>query len=796
MSKHSATAAVSSTPLLLPLSIACALAGCDGGSGGGSSDPVTALKTVGTRVTQGLDVDVGDKASIPYDLVAGTDTLLRVEFEGSIPADAKTAVTCNVARFGGNAPDLTAKPTWSGTAETRELAPATASTRRFQADCWIPGRALHPAAAYSFDVVGQVTSQPQQALFSGSKSFNETGDVRLLVFPTTWPDGDIGASEAHPWIAGYCRGMTPKETLEKCAKVLPTPIYRAWDAALAETVIQTIDDFNRVMPVRTGVGQFDFDGAGVHTAATPGLRYWFAPITKCTQPYAIRPPADPWPGIRDALGPCDYRSTAALAVMLQNAKLGALDSIDFRHRDRFDKSIVVTPTNPSTTGGQCKDTDLVGSEIDDRKTGPSSFVLVQELGHCLGSLIQPASPHSNAPGDPSHSRNRIIPLVAGLPLVNMLTQADVFDPLSAMFNSFDDSMDTSRIALEGYEWNSMRQTFLTMPRADSSSTTYKIPASAGSATTAGALVASREARKSSQPAIATPVYVIAGTMDSLDRFRLDYSQRVNDLALPVTAPDPDGSYALVLRDASGQELSRLPFDRHSAEHDHEGGGSFAIILVVPVTGEPARIELEKDRTVLFRLPVAQAAPQQPAHVEARVVPDKSEIEVAWDSANASAGLLYNVFYQHTADRPEILVAAGLTDSRYRFSTFLLGATQDARILIEVSNGYRAARGTSGALSIPAQPPIVSIRSPFNAGRPRLAGDSITLIGTAFDFTFGVLSDRELVWKSDKDGFLGEGARVSARLSAGLHRLTLEAKSAASPASSSTSVSVNVAAKAK
>ena len=794
MSKHSAIAAMSSRPLLLPLSIACALAGCGGGSGGGAPDPVTALKTVATRITQGLDVDIGDKASIPYDLVAGKDTLVRIEFEGSIPVGAETAVTCNVARFGGSAPDLSAKPAWSGTAETRELTPATAPTRRFRSNCWIPGRALHPAAAFSFDVVGQVTGQPQQALFSGSKSFNETGDVRLLVFPTAWPDGDIGASEAHPWI--YCRGMTPKETLEKCAKVLPTPIYRAWDSALAETVIQTIDDFQRVMPVRSGVGQFDFDGAGAHTAATPGLRYWFAPITKCTKPYGIRPPTDPWPGMRDALGPCDDRPTAALAVTLQNARLGALDSIDFRHRDRFDKSIVVTPTNPSTTGGQCMGTDLVGAEIDDRKTGPSSFVLVQELGHCLGSQVQPASPHSNAPGDPIHSRNGGIPLFAGLPLVNMLTHADVFDPLSAMFGSFDDSVDTSRIALEGYEWNSMRQTFLTMSRADSSSTTYRIPASAGSAATASPLAASRQAGKSSQPAIATPVYVIAGTIDSLDRFHLDYSQRVDDLALPVTAPHPDGSFALVLRDASGQELSRLPFDRHSTGHDHEGGGSFAIILVVPVAGEPARIELEKDRTALFRLPVTQAAPQQPSHVEARVMPDKAEIEVAWDSANASAGLLYNVFYQQTANKPEILVAAGLTDSRYRLSTFLLGATQDARILIEASNGYRAARGTSGVLSIPAQPPIVSIRSPLNADRTLSAGDNITLIGSAFDFTFGVLSERELVWKSDKDGFLGEGARVTTRLSAGLHRLTLEAKSAASPASSSASVSVSVAAEAK
>ena len=779
-----------------------ACGGGGGGGGGGGDGGPTKLSTLSTRITQGLDIDIGDKLNLLYDLISGKDTLLRVEFEASPISSGMPSVNCDVAKFGGSAPDLTSTPTWKGPAEIKELPSEGFLSKRFRADCWIPGTALHPHAAFQFQAVARFGDQPEQALFAGPKAFKQTADVRLLVVPTTWPDGDIGNSEAHPWT--FCFDLKPEDMVAKCPKRVPDRIYRAWDSNMAVTLMQTLVDLQRVMPVRAGVGPYDDSGSALHTSATPGLRFLLNPVIECKEPYATSTS-----GLRDVVNPCDMRPLAALMVGLLNAKLDELDKLDStfllpNHRDRFDKSLVVTPNNPQTTGGQCRGGDWVGAEIDERANGPSSFVVIQELAHCLGGLVHADSPHS-IPLDAAHSLNSAIPLLDGLPLVNMETHANIPDPLSVMYPWFDGSANSSRIAFEGFEWNAMHQTLLTMPRWDTYPYTYTIPeaasASVASATTivdryvdSGAPANSRTAlRTAASPDAAGPRYVIAGGIDGGDSFHLRYSQRIDNVALRMTPADPHGAYALVLRDAAGQELSRLPFDRGvETGHTHGPGEWSPVMLVVPVSGQPATIELERQHVVLYRIAVSNTPPIV-SNVRAQLDADTSHVDLTWVAPNANEPVLYNVFYQPSPDKPEMLAAAGLKQTHLRMSTFLLGATPQARLIVEASNGYRTTRATSGAVSIPLQPPIIGIRSPRPNGPAPAAGETITLVGSALDFTFGMLSDDDLSWKSDRDGPLGHGARLTTRLSAGVHQLTLEAKAHGSTKSASRTVSVNVAA---
>lgn len=73
-----------------------------------------------------------------------------------------------------------------------------------------------------------------------------------------------------------------------------------------------------------------------------------------------------------------------------------------------------------------------------------------------------------------------------------------------------------------------------------------------------------------------------------------------------------------------------------------------------------------------------------------------------------------------------------------------------------------------------QPPVVEMTSPTN-GSVHLAGDPVSLEGTATDPEDGVLTGTALAWSSSRDGALGTGSPLTVTtLSAGTHLLTLTA----------------------
>lgn len=76
----------------------------------------------------------------------------------------------------------------------------------------------------------------------------------------------------------------------------------------------------------------------------------------------------------------------------------------------------------------------------------------------------------------------------------------------------------------------------------------------------------------------------------------------------------------------------------------------------------------------------------------------------------------------------------------------------------------------------AAPPAVRIDSPPGAvtvakGRP------LALRGRASDPAVGAIADQHLVWASDRDGPLGHGPSIKAKLSAGTHTVSLTATGA-------------------
>jgi hypothetical protein len=728
----------------------------------------TASKTVrldDPRITQGLEYDAD--AGVDYLLIADKDTLVRATLTHEREI---TAASCEIRQFArleaGFPVKLVAvtKPALSVAAgiTSRFVVTSTdptsdAVSRVSQSDCWLAGTDVPEPGYYQvqLDVTVKGTKKPQ-TFDLGAKLFVPTGDVRLLVYPMTWPtDRSFTNSELHPWTFG-CTAACPKTD--------PRPAYAPWDGAAEAAMIDIIKEFQRAMPLRQGVGGVDFIGLGTHDATTPGMRFVIVPgVYVCPGRIAFNEGHDPELACKAAA-----RANAEFWINMLNADLKKSDERDGHHRDRIDLGVAAVVNGPGSTGGQSCWGDVgprvMGVEIDTRPSSVGGSVLIQELAHCLGE-VQGDSPHS-LKGNPRHSENYYFPLYNGLPGVDMRSREDVEKPASALNAAVGPSATNF---LEGWEWNSLRRTLVGMTRPDPVSSTYKLSA----------------------PLPQTPLYVLTGLLDRSDTLDVDYSARVDDLLLDQTAAAGDSPYALVFVDAAGAEMGRFPF-KPNFETLHRGdqpASATGLFLVAPLPDGSARVEVRHDNIVLYAR-TFNTKPPSIHNVQASPAAD-GHVLLRWEASHPDAApLSYNVYFLATADAAPTLLASGLKETSFDFGTGIAPATSDARLMVEVSDGYHTARATSAAFSIAARPPIVSISAPRANDPSVFAGAPIVLEGTSYDFTAGMLAGDALHWHSDRDGDLGSGDRLLTGLSEGMHTLTLTAI-ALSGLSASATVQVTV-----
>ena len=89
-------------------------------------------------------------------------------------------------------------------------------------------------------------------------------------------------------------------------------------------------------------------------------------------------------------------------------------------------------------------------------------------------------------------------------------------------------------------------------------------------------------------------------------------------------------------------------------------------------------------------------------------------------------------------------------------------------------GGNIGRTTIALFVDPLSPPVVTILEP-NSGTFHTSADTVTFSGQAVDEQDGALTGAALVWRSDRQGVIGEGTLVrTADLEAGTHAITLKA----------------------
>lgn len=262
-------------------------------------------------------------------------------------------------------------------------------------------------------------------------------------------------------------------------------------------------------------------------------------------------------------------------------------------------------------------------------------------------------------------------------------------------------------------------------------------------------------------------------------------------ALP---PPSAGKWHLQLRGEKDVVLS----DRRFAPVPDADGPSSAIEETVDfVVGTRSIVVLDPAGTPLGSLPVSASSPEvgKLTLSTGRTVPASGSIGVLWSSSDADGdALLADLLWSHDGGDTFEPIATGITGSIYTFDASRLSGTKGKAsgvLRVVVRDPVLTGLADLGGITAAGSPPRIRILAPF-AGQTFVRGQTEILRALASDVEDGVL-DAAVSWGSDRDGPLGGGANVAARLSLGDHVLTARVvDSSGNVATATTTVRVSTA----
>jgi hypothetical protein len=269
--------------------------------------------------------------------------------------------------------------------------------------------------------------------------------------------------------------------------------------------------------------------------------------------------------------------------------------------------------------------------------------------------------------------------------------------------------------------------------------------------------------------------VVTATVGPGATAEIGRAARLDASPLPLGRTGP-----VVLRalDAAGRTVAEHRFDLDPvAVH---GPPVTVTGATFPNPGRIRTLSLEAGGKVLARRDASGAAPTvkwtDPA--KPRPLAARGLRRVSWTAGDRDGDKLsYVVQFSRDGGRTWRTLDPQVPGLSYMVDLARLPSTRNGRFRVIATDGLRSSTDVADRpVRVPNHPPTAAITAPVT-GAAVSAGASMPLAGAAGDIDAGTLAPASLAWRSSRDGDLGTGRSLSARLSPGRHDLVLTATDA-------------------
>ena len=249
-------------------------------------------------------------------------------------------------------------------------------------------------------------------------------------------------------------------------------------------------------------------------------------------------------------------------------------------------------------------------------------------------------------------------------------------------------------------------------------------------------------------------------------------QTIDQVERYDSRPSAEGEFTLEAFDATNRSLGQIHFDTYAAEEN----GIRPFLVALPVTDHRAIARVEMRRGAFPLTEVRRSANPPSAALLTQPDFNAASLSLRWSLQDADGDTLRSsVFYSADNGNTWSLVAIDLKDPVLDLDPAQF-AGGIAQFRISVSDGINETVLLTDPVALPNRAPSVTIQE---SGEMTFAANELVgVVAQVYDPEDGMLEAGNLTWVDEQGTVIGYGDLLQARLSSGVHTLTLKATDSA------------------
>ncbi len=249
----------------------------------------------------------------------------------------------------------------------------------------------------------------------------------------------------------------------------------------------------------------------------------------------------------------------------------------------------------------------------------------------------------------------------------------------------------------------------------------------------------------------TPTRPVGGDVITVDGFIVPSSNtailfRSRRIIGVPTVPVP-GAYDIRLLDSGGTPLATYAFTPTAIEESN--GDLLSIAETVPYVSGTRALQIVQGATVLEEIDISTNVP-----VVSSVL--ASPTGVTWSASDADGDILtYDLYYSRDNGASFSMIQMNLPTASATVDSTVLGGSATAMFRVVANDGFNEGIGDSNGVSIPANPPLITVLEPAHGERGQF-GQTFTFRAEIFDWQDGSLPNGTIEWRDQTNFLIGTG----------------------------------------